>query len=85
MMRKNNEELTQFTYEQIAEKVDGWRRDLFGLRLNSASSHVKDISQFKKLRRNIARGLTVMQEKKMIAIMQMINEMLQKNIQEEQV
>ncbi|NBQ16843.1 50S ribosomal protein L29 [bacterium] len=85
MTRKNTEELNQFTYEQVAEKVDGWRRDLFGLRLSSASSHVKDISQFKKLRRNIARGLTIMQEKKMIAIMQMINEMLQKNIQEEQV
>lgn len=85
MTRKNIEELNQFTYEQVAEKVDGWRRDLFGLRLSSASSHVKDISQFKKLRRNIARGLTIMQEKKMIAIMQMINEMLQKNIQEEQV
>lgn len=85
MTRKNTEELNQFTYEQVAEKVDGWRRDLFGLRLSSASSHVKDISQFKKLRRNIARGLTIMQEKKMVAIMQMINEMLQKNIQEEQV
>lgn len=85
MARKNIEELNQFTYEQVAEKVDGWRRDLFGLRLSSASSHVKDVSQFKKLRRNIARGLTIMQEKKMEAIMQMINEMLQKDLQEEQV
>ena len=84
MARKNKEELMQCTYEQLTEKVDGWRRDLFGLRLNSASSHVKDVSQFKKLRKNIARGLTLMEQKKTLAILNMINEMFLKTAEQKE-
>ncbi len=80
--KKMMEELVQCTYEQLTEKVDGWRRELFGLRLSSASSHVKDVSQYKKLRRNIARGLTLMEQKKTAAILSMINDMLSKTVEQ---
>jgi len=85
MAHKNMmEELNQCTYEQLAEKVDGWRRELFGLRLSAASSHVKDVSQYRKLRRSIARGLTLMEQKKTAAILSMISDMLLKTAEQEE-
>lgn len=58
MANKRTEELKGLTEQEVQVKVEGWRRELFGLRLNSRTSHVKDYSQFKTLRKNIARGLT---------------------------
>ena len=58
---KNNqlkEELKSLPAEQLKERLQGMRRDLLGLRLNAMATHVKDYSQFEKLRRNIARILT---------------------------
>jgi ribosomal protein L29 len=51
------------TREQLRDKVDEVRRELFSLRLNAMSMHVKDCSQFKKKRRVIARLLTYMAQK----------------------
>lgn len=44
-------------------KLDALRRDLFTLRLNTATAHVKDYSQFEKARKNIARVLTFLRLK----------------------
>ncbi len=52
--------LREMTLEQLQQYVEDTRRTLFSLRLNSATSHIKDFSQFKKLRHEIARGLTVL-------------------------
>lgn len=48
----------------LKEKLSDMRRELFTLRLNSAVTHLKDYSHFRKLRGNIARVLTVLQQKK---------------------
>lgn len=53
----------QLSAEELQKKVDGTRKDLFGLRVNAATSQVKDYSQYKKLRKQIARLLTVIQSK----------------------
>ena len=50
--------------EELQQKLDSARQDLFGLRLNAATTPVKDYSQYKKLRKQAARILTVMQSKK---------------------
>ena len=50
--------------EELQQKLDSTRQDLFGLRLNAATSPVKDYSQYKKLRKQTARLLTAMQLKK---------------------
>lgn len=63
MLDKKNAQLHTLTQEQLVEKVDEYRRDLFGLRLKSSNEPVKDFSQFKKLRRNIARSLTMANQK----------------------
>jgi len=62
--------LGKLSVEDLRGRLEGARRDLFGLRLNAATSHIKDYSQYKKLRREIARILTVIHLKE---------NMLQKN------
>ena len=43
---------------QLREILTELRKQLFTMRINSSTSHVKDYSQFKKLRRGVARALT---------------------------
>jgi large subunit ribosomal protein L29 len=64
-MKKENlkEEIKQLEHKELFAKLDALRRDLFSLRLNSSTSHVKDYSQFKKGRKNIARVLTLLRQK----------------------
>jgi ribosomal protein L29 len=49
-------------------KLEGTRRDLFGLRLNAATKPVKDQSQYKKLRRQIARLMTAIRAKEVKSV-----------------
>jgi len=62
-MNKQREELKQLDASQLKEKADGFRRELFQLRLTSATSAVTNIAQFKKLKKNIARTLTYLRQK----------------------
>jgi len=55
---KEKEDLRGMGTEELKTKVDSLRKELFSLRLNATTAHVKDYSQFNKLRRKIARGLT---------------------------
>ena len=48
---------------ELKEKIEAIRRELFSLRLNASTAHVKDYSLFNKLRKNIARGLTMLHQK----------------------
>ena len=66
----NNNELSSLNAEQIQVKIEEFRRALFGLRLSSTNAHVKNYSQFKKLRKNIARGLTLLSQKQSEKIVQ---------------
>lgn len=51
-------ELKQLSSSDVHEYLEALRKELFSLKLNSYTSHVKDYSLFKKLRKNIARALT---------------------------
>jgi len=44
----------------VAAEVSACRRELFEMKLNLASGQVKDTSQFRKIRKKIARLLTQM-------------------------
>jgi large subunit ribosomal protein L29 len=57
------QKIQQLSAEELQKKLDSTRQDLFGLRINSATTQVKDSSQYKKLRKQIARILTAMQSK----------------------
>lgn len=63
MKHKVTQEFRDMKIEDLQQQVEDLRRALFSLRLNATTSHVKDCSQFKKLRRTIARGLTVLRQK----------------------
>lgn len=56
-------ELASLNNVELQERLDTLRRDLFSLKLNSSTAHIKDYSQFKKLKNNIARVLTHMHAK----------------------
>ena len=62
-LKELKQELQKMDSPQLKEKVDVLRRELFGLRLNATTSHVKDYSQLTKLKRGIAMGLTYMTQK----------------------
>lgn len=54
-------ELMQSSTEELQNTLEETRRNLFGLRLNAiAANQVKDYSQHKKLRKQIARILTIL-------------------------
>ena len=57
------QKLQQLSTEDLQKKLEDTRQDLFGLRVNAASTQVKDSSQYKKLRKQAARILTAMQQK----------------------
>jgi ribosomal protein L29 len=57
-MNKNVETLKNLNPQELAAKVEELRREYFMLKLNAATAHIKDYSQFQKLRRSIARALT---------------------------
>lgn len=56
-------ELKSYDKEKLVEKLNEFQRKLFSLNLNSATTHIKDYSQFKKERKNIARALTYLHQK----------------------
>lgn len=62
-LKELKQELQNMDANQLKEKVEALRRELFGLRLNATTSHVKDYSQVTKLKRGIAMGLTYATQK----------------------
>lgn len=61
-MNKEKAILKSSDAKQLVEKVVEYRTNLFKLRLASTTGHVKDYSQFKKLRVNLARALTYLHQ-----------------------
>lgn len=63
-MKRSNlkEELRRIGVSELQTKLDEYRRELFSLRLNASTAHVKDYSQFKKLRSNIALVKTLLKQ-----------------------
>ncbi len=59
------QKLQQLSTEDLQSKLESTRKDLFGLRLNAATSPVKDCSQYKKLRKDVARILTAIRAKEL--------------------
>jgi ribosomal protein L29 len=62
-MNKDKAILKNLDVAQLEEKVQEYRTNLFKLRLASTTGHVKDFSQFKKLRAGLARALTYISQK----------------------
>ncbi len=61
-VKKIKEELKQLNAQELKDKLDSLRREYFGLKLNAATAHVKDYSQFKKIKKNVARVATIIKQ-----------------------
>lgn len=59
----NKEELKKLDSKSLSEEVFKLKKELFNLKLNLSGGEIKDYSQFKKLRANIAQALTFLNEK----------------------
>lgn len=46
-------------FDELKKQIESMRAELFGLRLSAATQPVKNYAQFSRLRKNIARALTV--------------------------
>ena len=57
-------EIAQLNEQELREKLETTRRDLFSLKLNATTAHIKDYSLFKKLRKDVARMLTHLHQKR---------------------
>jgi len=67
MKSQLSQELRNLSLQELAQKIDELRRESFSLQLTARTSHVKNYAQFKILRRDVARALTIFNEKKMQA------------------
>ena len=61
--KKIKEEFKLLSNEELKIKLEALRRERLNLLMSASTEHVKDSSQFKKLRRNIARVLSYLQQK----------------------
>ncbi len=57
-------ELKEKSEAELQEELQGMLREQFNLRMQKATNQLNDSSQMKKVRRNIARVKTVMNEMK---------------------
>lgn len=57
------QELAHLSVNDLQERLDTTRRELFSLKLNISTTHNKDYSLFKKLRKDTARILTFIRTK----------------------
>jgi ribosomal protein L29 len=65
-MKNNiNKELSQLSAEQLTVKVEEFRQQLFKLRLNASTAHVKSFPSLQRLLKgHIARALTFLHQKR---------------------
>ncbi len=59
----DKKQIKGMSIQELGATVDEARRVLFSLRVNRHAQHIKDHSQFTKMRRTIARALTEMSNK----------------------
>jgi len=62
MATETLKEYRKMATDQLKEQEEQLRKQLFKLRTSSATEKVKDVSQFTKVKKDIARVLTVLRE-----------------------
>ena len=62
MATETLKEFRKMAKDQLQERAEELRTELFKLKTQSATEKVKDVSQFKKIKKDIARILTILHE-----------------------
>lgn len=63
-MKNAKEALKQLDITQLEQEIERLRRELFTLKLASVTAPPKDVSQRRKLRKDLARALTFSRQKR---------------------
>jgi len=59
------EKLSALSIDELKNEVTQLRKEFFNLKLNASTMHLKDYSQFKKLRVSISRALTYLRQREL--------------------
>ena len=59
-----NKEIKKLTTDELNTKVNVFKKDLFNLRFKKINGQLEDTSQVSKIKRNIARAVTILNKKK---------------------
>ena len=62
-IQKEREELKDLSLNELRVRVETLRKELFSLNLNASTTHIKDYSQFDKLKKGVARALTYLHQR----------------------
>lgn len=57
-MAKKIVDYSTFKDVELEKELVGLKKEIFNLKINASTIHVKDYSQFKKLRKKVAQALT---------------------------
>lgn len=57
-----SEELRKLSNEELGEKLDGFRKELFNLRFQHATAQLENTQRIPEVKKNIARILTILGE-----------------------
>ena len=61
---KSADELRDLSVEELEKEVEGLRQELFNLRFQHTTHQLENVMRIRHVRRQIARVLTIMNEKK---------------------
>ena len=61
------EEVRELTTEALQEELENARKELFNLRFQKATQQLSDSNAIRKTRRTVARMMTVLRERELIA------------------
>ena len=59
-----NKEINKLSPDELTKKVNLFKKDLFNMRFKKTSSSIEDTSQFSKMKKNVAKILTRINNKK---------------------
>ena len=65
MVRVKQKELTQLTPDELKEKIDGFKKELFSLRLQAKFGKLEKHSTIQTTKRDLARIKTVLRAKEL--------------------
>ena len=63
----NATELRKLNYEELGEKFDESKEELFNLRFQHVTNQLDNTSRMKKVKRDVARAATIMREQEIAA------------------
>ena len=59
-----NKEINKFTDDELVNKLDKLKKDLFNMRFKKANGPIEDTSKFSELKKDVAKILTKINNKK---------------------